>query len=262
MMMMTTCTIHDNETTPRRFIPSMPCYITVFLVVLSLIASRASAFSYPTCAPKPSCRRRQCAFPLFSSLRPDDGTFDSMAVSSFQDFLEKSNNNDFIKAAAESTLQSCPLLGTRSIGVDYGLVRTGIASTIGYNPQPLTITSNLNTTQLCHTIIDYCISERAQQVICGLPLHKNGTEAVQSQLTREFCTELACWILVRLGPRVPLYLWDERFTSKEAAARLVTKHGNQRQHTRHWMPMRHASFWKRTMQNMEKEPNEYMYQTI
>jgi putative Holliday junction resolvase len=134
------------------------------------------------------------------------------------------SDEHFLNAAAESTLQSCHLLGTRSIGVDYGLVRTGIAFTIGYNPQPLVITSNLNTTQLCLKIINYCSSERAQQVIVGLPLHKNGTEAIQSQRTRAFCTELACLVLAKLGPDdIPIYLWDERFTSKEAAARRDTQ---------------------------------------
>lgn len=192
----------------------MPCYFTVlFLILLSRLTSRASAFTCPTLT-KLSCRQHA----LFSSLLPNDSIITTGSVTF--------NDEHFLNAAAESTLQSCHLLGTRSIGVDYGLVRTGIAFTIGYNPQPLVITSNLNTTQLCLQIIKYCTSERAQQVIVGLPLHKNGTEAIQSQRTRAFCTELACLVLAKLGPGIPIYLWDERFTSKEAAARRDTQSGN------------------------------------
>ncbi len=175
-------TIHDHETTTRRFIPSMPCYFTVlFLILLSRLASRASAFTCPTLT-KLSCRQHA----LFSSLVPNDSIITTGSVTF--------NDEHFLNAAAESTLQSCHL--------------------------------HLNTTQLCLQIIKYCTSERAQQVIVGLPLHKNGTEAIQSQRTRAFCTELACLVLAKLGPGIPIYLWDERFTSKEAAARRDTQSGN------------------------------------
>lgn len=38
----------------------------------------------------------------------------------------------YINAAASLTQETCRLLGVKSIGVDYGLARTGIAVTVGY----------------------------------------------------------------------------------------------------------------------------------
>jgi putative holliday junction resolvase len=129
-------------------------------------------------------------------------------------FLDASDVH-VIQAAAAVTQQSCELLGIKSIGVDYGLVKTGIASTVGYEPKPIAI---LATTNLCHQILDIVKSEQATQVIVGLPLHKNGTEAEQTQLTRMFANNLTLLVRQELGPKVPVFFWDERYTSKYAAA--------------------------------------------
>jgi putative Holliday junction resolvase len=141
-----------------------------------------------------------------------------------------------IEAAASHTCSSFSLLGVKSLGIDYGLVRTGIAITVGYNPKPLAILSNLNTTQLCQEIVRRVETENAQQIVVGLPLHKNGTVAEQTILTREFVQQLVCSIYASFGPAgeekeatlesgalftaIPIFLWDERYTSKEAEARL------------------------------------------
>lgn len=137
--------------------------------------------------------------------------------------------DDLLSVASASTLKSCKLIGTKSIGVDYGLARTGVAVSIGYEPQPITILSKLNVTQTCSKILQYCKSENAHQIIVGLPLHKNGTEALQTTLTRNFAQTLACCALAQCGPdKSPsIYLWDERYTSKEAAARLLNKNAHQ-----------------------------------
>lgn len=39
-------------------------------------------------------------------------------------------------------------------------------------------------------------------------------------ITREFANQLICSVYAHFGPRVPVYLWDERYSSKEAAARI------------------------------------------
>lgn len=104
---------------------------------------------------------------------------------------EASNGDVIILAAAAITKESCRLLGIKSLGVDYGLVRSGVAATVGYDPTPLRILSNLNNTELSQHIVEICRSEQASQVIVGLPLHKNGTEANQTTITRMFAAELA-----------------------------------------------------------------------
>jgi putative Holliday junction resolvase len=140
------------------------------------------------------------------------------------------------------------MLGLKSVGVDYGIVRTGIAVTVGYNPKPLEtivvkpelqerkiedddkevkskIDDNRNATFLgnktyvSEQVVNIARREQADQIIVGLPLHSNGTEAEQTIITRLFAAELALHVLKGLGPDVPVYLWDERYTSKEAAAR-------------------------------------------
>jgi Holliday junction resolvase len=47
-----------------------------------------------------------------------------------------------------------------------------------------------------------------------------------SNHTRVFVAELAEHVLKSMGPNVPVYLWDERYSSKEAAARAHSKDPN------------------------------------
>ncbi|KAL7538419.1 hypothetical protein ACHAXR_009316 [Thalassiosira sp. AJA248-18] len=125
-------------------------------------------------------------------------------------------NNDALRADKFSSL--------RSIGVDYGLTRTGIATTTGgYRPRPLTILSGLNSTELATAIVDYVVSERATNIVLGLPLHKNGTASEQSGITRMFGQYLLKEVRQRCGMTVELALWDERYTSKEAASRIAAE---------------------------------------
>jgi hypothetical protein len=55
----------------------------------------------------------------------------------------------------------------------------------------------------------------------GLPFHKNGTEAEQTVITRNYASQLNCAVCAHFGYDViPIYLWDERYTSKEAESRI------------------------------------------
>ena len=148
---------------------------------------------------------------------------------SFKDRVSQASS-DMIEAAAASTQQSCSLLGVKSLGVDYGLVRTGVGVTVGYEPRPVTILSDLNATQTALEVVKYCASEQAKRIIVGLPLHKNGTEAPQSSLTRDFASQLACLVMAQLGPNIAVYMWDERYTSKEAAARVHSEDPDRKLH--------------------------------
>ena len=135
------------------------------------------------------------------------------------------DDNDVISAAATVTKESSLLLGLRSLGVDYGLARTGLAITIGFAPQQLKIIEEENSTLVVDQIIRYAGLEGASQIILGLPLHKNGTESEQTGVTRIFGDMLARKAYSILG-NVPIILWDERYTSKEAAARAHAQNPN------------------------------------
>ena len=112
----------------------------------------------------------------------------------------------------------------KSFGVDYGLRRTGIAITTGgYRPRPLAILSDLNNTQLATTIVNYVLSEQATNIVLGLPLNKNGTDSQQSMISRGFGQTLLQEVRSRCGTAIDLMLWDERYTSKEAAARITAE---------------------------------------
>lgn len=132
-------------------------------------------------------------------------------------------DDDILSAAAAVTQEKYQLIGIKSLGVDYGLARTGLATTIGYNPEPLEIIQEYNSTLLAREVVQIAASMQAAQIILGLPLHKNGTEQEQSILTRQFGQELAALAMARLGPTVKVMLWDERYTSREAAARVQSE---------------------------------------
>ena len=137
----------------------------------------------------------------------------------------QTNNADSAleSALASHAQESSPLLGTKSIGIDYGGVRTGLAATIGYDFRPLRIVSDLNNTDLCQEVINTSKSESAERIVVGLPLHKNGTESERSNITRCFAAELSASVLSNFGPDFGgVYLWDERYTSKEAKARIMS----------------------------------------
>ena len=70
-----------------------------------------------------------------------------------------------IQAAAQLTTSTSSLLGTKSIGVDYGLVRTGIAVSNGYNPQPLSIESKLAGSSLSIIPDDVCAAFSRQNKV-------------------------------------------------------------------------------------------------
>ena len=157
-------------------------------------------------------------------------------------------------AFAQQTRERNPLLGVKSIGVDYGLVRTGVAVTIGYNPEALDVIVtdhpllfddekegmleedvekeeerrlDVQRAKVTERVIEIASRENADRIVVGLPLHKNGTEAPQSLLARKFARDhLVIAALRNLGPGVSIYMCDERYTSKEAAARIRTSQNN------------------------------------
>jgi len=97
----------------------------------------------------------------------------------------------------------------------------GVAITTGgYRPRPLTILSGLTTSELTTTIVKYVISERANNIVLGYPLNKNGTLSHQSSITKDFGLCLLQVVRQQCGNHINITLWDERYTSKEATSRI------------------------------------------
>lgn len=139
----------------------------------------------------------------------------------------KDSSASLLARFAGLTQSSCKLLGVRSIGVDYGLIRTGVAKTAGYQPTAIEILTDMNATAVATHVVRFAQLEGASKIILGLPLHKNGTVAEQTNLTLAFGQVLAQSALKTLGPDVSVEVWDERYTSKEAAARAHARNPHQ-----------------------------------
>ncbi|KAL1496707.1 hypothetical protein AB1Y20_014300 [Prymnesium parvum] len=111
-------------------------------------------------------------------------------------------------------------LGTRTLGVDYGLRRVGVALGTGYAPQPLCILSVDSPHAAAARLCAIAAAEGAEQLVVGLPYTSSGGEGEQALLTRAFAR-----LLAEASPRRPVFLWDERFSSAEAAARMHAGRG-------------------------------------
>jgi putative transcription antitermination factor YqgF len=150
--------------------------------------------------------------------------------------------------AAEEYALTAKFSRLRSLGIDYGLIRTGLAVTTGgYRPRPIGILSGytkqytlrnvtkikeitgtenatvngIDNTRLIEAIVSTAISEQVTNLVLGLPLHKNGSISEQSNITQQFGMELLEHLRKECGTTMNVTLWDERYTSKEAASRIV-----------------------------------------
>jgi len=105
---------------------------------------------------------------------------------------------------------------TRILALDHGKVRLGLA----ISDPDRRIASPLMT----HTRKDLAQDERflkriveeeeAGVILLGLPIHLNGTEGEQAKKVREFAKLVEAWT------KLPVVLYDERFTTVEAESHL------------------------------------------
>jgi putative Holliday junction resolvase len=102
----------------------------------------------------------------------------------------------------------------RIVGVDYGLKRVGLAISDPSGSFALpwtTATHGVNE-------VARLISERKgeiSEIVVGLPLHLNGTESPLSRQARDFAAAL------HQLTGIPVHLWDERLSSKQAEKSLT-----------------------------------------
>ena len=112
------------------------------------------------------------------------------------------------------------LVGTRTLGVDFGLRRVGVAISSGFAPLPISVllcggNKEEDFERVASLVSAIASGEGASQVVLGMPYNSTGGEGEQAAITRTFATCLANAV----APR-PVFLWDERFSSAEAAQRL------------------------------------------
>jgi len=108
---------------------------------------------------------------------------------------------------------ACAAVGVRSLGVDYGLRRVGLATSVGFAPTPLPALRHPNDPWAVAQDVQRIARDHVvDQLVVGLPLNAAGAEGQQVEATRRF--------LRALGRGLPILLWDERFSTAQARARL------------------------------------------
>ncbi|MBK0382199.1 Holliday junction resolvase RuvX [Pedobacter sp. SD-b] len=98
---------------------------------------------------------------------------------------------------------------------DYGNKRTGIAVT---DPLQLFATglTTIHPKDTVDFIKKYLLSEQVESFVVGQPFQTDGTPSETAQNVKGFVT-----ILKKSFPEIPIYLMDERFTSKMANAAIA-----------------------------------------
>jgi putative Holliday junction resolvase len=103
----------------------------------------------------------------------------------------------------------------RVLALDYGSARCGtaVSDPTGTLARPLEPVLRPNTRKGLRRVVDLAQELDAATVVVGLPLSLSGEDSAQTVEAREFAARLA-----RFLPGVPVELYDERFTTKLAAA--------------------------------------------
>jgi putative pre-16S rRNA nuclease len=101
----------------------------------------------------------------------------------------------------------------RYLGLDVGSKRIGVAVSdeLGLTAQPvMTLIRKRNPKDDLRSLARLCRKFGVAGIVVGNPLHLSGELSAQAEKTQIFANELA------MMAKLPLYLWDERLTSRQA----------------------------------------------
>lgn len=107
-------------------------------------------------------------------------------------------------------------IGERTLGVDYGLRRVGLAVSVGVAPRPLQRVEHRNDPRRAALeVARVANSNLADAIVVGMPVLLLGKEGEQALATRRFIEEL-----VTSAPWAKVFALNEAFTSIDARAQL------------------------------------------
>lgn len=110
-------------------------------------------------------------------------------------------------------------IGERTLAVDYGLRRVGLAMSVGIAPEPLPpILHDSNPQTAASEVARVATRVLAATILVGFPLDMNGNEGSQAKLTLAFLDYLKT-----ITPWATILLLDERLTTVEARGRLADR---------------------------------------
>lgn len=100
----------------------------------------------------------------------------------------------------------------RYMGLDFGDKTIGIAISddLGWTAQPKAVIRRRNLTDDFAILKEYIEKYDVQEIIVGLPINMDGTEGIRVKRTEEFVNFL------RKKVDIPVQVWDERLTTKQA----------------------------------------------
>nr|WP_290666547.1 Holliday junction resolvase RuvX [Ardenticatena sp.] len=101
------------------------------------------------------------------------------------------------------------------LAIDYGKRRVGVAAGVGMAPRPVGVLPHGSLDSLIERILHLARSEGADKIIVGLPLNADGSEGEQAAQSRAFAEALAA------QTDIPVFLWDERYTSQDAQQQMI-----------------------------------------
>jgi len=100
----------------------------------------------------------------------------------------------------------------RTLALDVGSKRIGVAVSdpLGITAQGLPTLQRQNKRRDLEALGRLLTEYQVREVVVGLPLRLSGAEGTQSEKMRRFAEELQKYF------RIPVHLWDERWTSTQA----------------------------------------------
>ncbi len=110
------------------------------------------------------------------------------------------------------------LFPAKLMALDVGLARIGVAlcDPLGLAARPLCVIERRARNDDFVRLANIVACEEVQGIICGLPLHMDGSEGQQAATTRKWARRLANALRALLGHPVPVEFWDERLSSYAA----------------------------------------------
>ncbi len=117
----------------------------------------------------------------------------------------------------------------RYLALDVGSKRIGVAVSdeLGLTAQPvLTLERRRNPREDLRSLARLCRRFDVAGIVVGNPLHLSGELSPQAMKTQEFAAELGALA------GVPIHLWDERLTTREAHQMLYEAGHDRKQHRR------------------------------
>ncbi len=110
---------------------------------------------------------------------------------------------------------------SRTLALDVGDRRIGLAITdpLGLTAQPLFTLHRTSLRADIKAIARFIRQHKVQALVVGLPLHADGSSSPQAARVREFVHSLQA-ALLPAHPGLPIHLFDERLTTRDAHALL------------------------------------------